>query len=670
MSSEVEIERMVVRIIGDQSSLQSVAAQASETIDDLASSMDAGIKEIEESIKALDNAAEEVIPGVGDKLISLGEQVQELGGALSLYVTAPIMALGTFAVSQFSSMEDGMVALTSSVKSNGRAVQSTLADYSAFASQIQATTTMEDDAVLALLKTAESYQLTGESAKRAAKEAIALGAETGKGAEAMMRMTAAMASGDTKKAMMFARMIPQLRGVKDEAVFVAKYTHLVSAGFEKAEALAGTLSGQLKQLWNDFGDLNEEIGAVIAEGLKPIVAMMKDVVHWFQSFSPEMKRAIIYIGGLVAAIGPLVFGIGTLIIWIGFLTTAMATLGITSFEALGAMAIAFAPIAVVIGIIALAAVNIALYFSNAAEEAKRLKQEIDAAAEATRQLERAEAQANLPKDKGPITQQAMLDFADQEAGLKPIVEGGAFGATADADKMIEKMKDQIAVFEMTHREAEIYRLDMDGLSVAELQMVDALNKELTALEEKAKALKEATKEQEKAAQAIQKEKEHMESLGKSLKQQYMTPLEKAIEKQAELRKALEAETITNETFAQGMEAIGKEIDKVEGEHVATLKIGGMDSVAAGSAEAMQRIADFQSMSSGVKIPNIKGGDMPGMVANKQSDAKLIAELQHRWDDKKENKDAFLTAKGIDKLIEIGLAQLAKEGVELVAADLD
>ncbi len=82
-------------------------------------------------------------------------------------------------------------------------------------------------------------------------------------------------------------------------------------GVVKAEAESGL--GPLIQLQNQMGDLMEEFGGIIAEGIKPLIDKLKEGVAWFQNLSAGTKKTIVIVAGLAAAIGPLLVVLGFLI---------------------------------------------------------------------------------------------------------------------------------------------------------------------------------------------------------------------------------------------------------------------------------------------------------------------------------------------------------------------
>lgn len=75
------------------------------------------------------------------------------------------------------------------------------------------------------------------------------------------------------------------------------------AGFQgQAAAIANTTAGKFKQFDNTIGDLKEEIGAVIAQGLAPIVSIFQIIMRVFNSLSPSTKKLIVSIMGIGLAV--------------------------------------------------------------------------------------------------------------------------------------------------------------------------------------------------------------------------------------------------------------------------------------------------------------------------------------------------------------------------------
>ena len=80
-----------------------------------------------------------------------------------------------------------------------------------------------------------------------------------------------------------------------------------------AEGASETALGPVKQMMNSIGDLGEELGKVFMPYLQELARLVKDFVQWLAALPPSGKAAIVVIGGLAAAIGPLALGLGTII---------------------------------------------------------------------------------------------------------------------------------------------------------------------------------------------------------------------------------------------------------------------------------------------------------------------------------------------------------------------
>lgn len=288
---ETELESMVVRLTGDGSSFQQMWQDAEEA------SQKAG-----QEIEGLTEKVEDFAKNAAQALAALG-----LGSLLA-------NALGNF-----QEAEDIGQRLSSVMRANGRDIESTMGLYEDFASQIQATTTLEDDFILSLLRTAETFNLTGQSATQATQDAIALSFAidgTADSANSLIRLTGALANGNVKQAMQFARMVPQLRGITNESEFVARAQQLIAAGMQSANDATQTSSAGFAMLSRDFGNMLEDFGKVVAEGARPFVDALREMVAWFNDLDDSTKSTIVVVAALATgllALGPIVAGLGLLI---------------------------------------------------------------------------------------------------------------------------------------------------------------------------------------------------------------------------------------------------------------------------------------------------------------------------------------------------------------------
>lgn len=120
------------------------------------------------------------------------------------------------------------------------------------------------------------------------------------------------------------------------------------AAAQMAETMSDNTKGSFKELMSMLQELSLQFYDALKPALAVVIDWLKQLTTWFQQLSPQMKTAIVVIGAIVAAIGPL-------LIVAGLVVNAISAL-IPVFGAL------MGPIGlVIIAIIALVAVGIYLW---------------------------------------------------------------------------------------------------------------------------------------------------------------------------------------------------------------------------------------------------------------------------------------------------------------------
>lgn len=295
MANTAELETLVIRlqaeVDGFRQNMQSVERETASTA-----------QEVEKQSSKIEGFAESV-KGFAAGAVAALESLSAsnfLSGTLDAY----------------SEAEQAGIKLSSTLKAQGRDVEALGKEYQAFASEMQNATSLSDELFLNMLEQAEGFKLTGDAAKNAVRSAIGLAKGNGQAASSMLRLTAAYEQGNIKTAMMFARMVPQLRGIRNESEFVARYQNLVAAGMEAASRSSQTASGRLKLLNETWGDFKEQLGETVAGLVKPIADIGIKAVLAFQELSPEIKRTIVFVLGLTAAVAGLTVAVKVLgIVW-------------------------------------------------------------------------------------------------------------------------------------------------------------------------------------------------------------------------------------------------------------------------------------------------------------------------------------------------------------------
>lgn len=271
-------------------------------------------------------------------LNSFGNKVAGVGKIVSAGISTPLVAAAGLSVKAFDTQIQAEKRLEAALISAGEFTQAALQDFKDFASGLQAVTTVGDESTLKLLQVAKSMGLTNEQAKRAAKNSIALSKSMGINEQSAIRYTAALEQGDST---MLNRYLPTLRQVEDDTERAAKAQELLSQMFGAATTEAQTGLGPLTQIKNTFGDLQEEIGAIVLEYMQPFINGLKNLVNAFKNSSKETKTFITQVILIGSVAGPAIVALG-----LGIKALALAFAALTSpitlvIGAMGLLAAAF-----------------------------------------------------------------------------------------------------------------------------------------------------------------------------------------------------------------------------------------------------------------------------------------------------------------------------------------
>ena len=406
------------------------------------------------------------LKNVSNRLGEVGKNMESFGRNLAVKVTAPIAAFSAVSVKAFAEQEKAELKLRAALEANGREVDKLFNEYKDFASELQSVTIVGDEATLAMLQMAENMGLTGENAKRAAQNAIGLSSAFGISAQSAMRYTAMLEQGDTT---MLNRYIPTLRAVEDETERVALAQDILSKAFETSRAEARTLSGQIQQIRNNFGDFQEVVGGIIAEALEPFTRRIKFMVMQLKSMNPQVIKARLAFAGIAAAIPIVILAVSKLILGLKGLATMLGVI--------------LSPIALKVAALAMLAAGIKYAADNSEQLAQRFEYYFALAQNAVVDMV-VDSLLALQKLAGivPGMETAFISLAAGMASMKADVPDKSdftpFGSFADSiggavDFIQGKMRDLVQSFgfEMPNlaMQTTIQRADMpdEGESVEE-----------------------------------------------------------------------------------------------------------------------------------------------------------------------------------------------------------
>jgi hypothetical protein len=277
-----ELENLVVRLTGDGSEYQQMLQRAQTQTTETAAHVEAATARIEQHESAL--------KGFGETVVA---SLEALGIERFLH--------GAFEA--FGKRENTLIDLTAAIRMNGEAVDEVMPKYQRWADQIAASTTIGRNQALNLISMASAYGLTGDAAQRAAQNALAFSAAPGArgGPETLLRMSAALEQGNVKMAMHMGRLIPALRGVKDEAEFLAKAQKILKEGTEIMNEKANTAEGVITRLGNAWTEFKADLGETVSEGIKPAAEWLAKAVTALRNLDPETKKAGVQIALIAAA---------------------------------------------------------------------------------------------------------------------------------------------------------------------------------------------------------------------------------------------------------------------------------------------------------------------------------------------------------------------------------
>lgn len=287
MASETEVERLIVRLVGDTEDYQQKMDEANNTAQETGA-------DVEEA----------------------GEKVEKLGGQLGTFAQNAASALASLGLGdmlrdaffEFANAEQVMIRMNAAIATNGGNVDELSARYDNFAVSVERSTGADGDAIRSSLMLAESMGVTGDAALLAAQNAVGLSAIYGGQADSYIRATAALENGDVA----LVRRILRLNDVADDAEVARIAYERMGAGMEIAEQMGQSSLGRLTILGHLYGDAMEEVGKAVAEAVQPAVEVLSDLVLWFIELDDSTTTTLVVIAGMATAllaIGPILYGI-------------------------------------------------------------------------------------------------------------------------------------------------------------------------------------------------------------------------------------------------------------------------------------------------------------------------------------------------------------------------
>lgn len=280
--------------------------------------------------------------------------IEKVGKTMTLAFSAPIALMTKSAIENFDKQAKAVAQVEQGLKTTGGAVGRTSAELQKMASDLQKTSLFGDEEILqgATAQLLTFTNISGQQFDRTQKAALDLATRLDgdlKGASIQLGKAlndpVANLSALSRSGIQFSKDQKAVIKSLTESGQLAEAQTIILDELEKqyggsAEAAAAAGTGPLKQFQMAMGDLTEEFGAIIVEGITPFVKKLQGMVESFQGMSKGTKTVITVLAGLTAATGPALLAVSHLIKAFGTMKVAMLKGVIPAVQKMGAVLMA------------------------------------------------------------------------------------------------------------------------------------------------------------------------------------------------------------------------------------------------------------------------------------------------------------------------------------------
>ena len=251
---------------------------------------------------------------------SLQKKLSSVGKTLSVALTAPLTALGVVALKNADTQQQAEKRLLTALRGRSDVQQRLIAQ----AGELQSRSVLGDEVIIGQQAYLASLGMTEEQIGRVIEASAQLSAATGMTLDSAVKNLAKTYGGLTGE---LGESISKLKELTTEQLKNGEAVDFILKNYKGfAEGAASVGLGVMRQLQNAWGDFLEQIGFAMMPLASKVTKALSGIVSWLQTLSPEIKRVVVAIAGVVAAIGPLTLGIGGVIKIIPMLATGFTAL--------------------------------------------------------------------------------------------------------------------------------------------------------------------------------------------------------------------------------------------------------------------------------------------------------------------------------------------------------
>lgn len=256
---------------------------ASNSVNILLSARDEASPAINKAAKSTNHLSTSM-KGTSSAGAGLGGGMKGMIGPLALVAGGFLAAKAASAAAKmafqaFAGMISGSVEAWAVQEEAIRGNSPALQDY---ASNLQALTNIGDEEILNQMQVARGMGVTDDRMKQVTQAAIALSEVTGKPLKASMK---AAVNGTEGYLEALKSTFPAMANMETKAEQQAFVQQKLKEGYANATQGTDTLKGALKSLGNNWGDMLEKVGQLLAP-------FIKKIADWFNRISPIIQKVI------------------------------------------------------------------------------------------------------------------------------------------------------------------------------------------------------------------------------------------------------------------------------------------------------------------------------------------------------------------------------------------
>jgi hypothetical protein len=308
------------------------------------------------------------------KMKNVGGAMAKFGGAMTLGVTAPLVAFGASSIKSAMEAENALADLNAVLESTGGVAGVTLDELTKNATALQSVTKFSDEAVMSAQGMLLTFTNIGHDIFPAATEATLDMAQKFGMDASQAAITLGKALNDPISGVTALRRIGVMLTDEQEAqiksfmevgdiasaqAIIMKELAVEVGGV--AEAAGATNAGKLEQFKNKLDDMKETVGTALMPILTRLIEAVTPLIERFANATPQMQTFILVIAGIAAAIGPVITIVGGLVTGIGAIAPVIGAV-VTGFGAVAA--VLSGPVLLVIGAVVAAIALLYLAWKN------------------------------------------------------------------------------------------------------------------------------------------------------------------------------------------------------------------------------------------------------------------------------------------------------------------